>query len=157
MLEHLHGHAAIERGAVELELIDVAGDDTNVVQAQLAASGQDVLALSMRPTFWILAVAWGLVCLWGLVRGPRKFYATCLLLVFFVGAAGFAASCAEPVSENAGSISIAPASTIPDSRRMVKSPRKARVSYRTWEPRNTVIISLARSIPARLNFRRRSS
>jgi hypothetical protein len=40
-----------------------------------------LLALSMRPTFWILAVAWGLVCLWGLYRGPRRFYATCIGLV----------------------------------------------------------------------------
>jgi len=43
----------------------------------------------MRPTFWILAVAWGLVCLWGLVRGPRRFYATCLLLVLLVGVSFF--------------------------------------------------------------------
>ena len=48
-----------------------------------------VLALSMRPTFWILAVAWGLVCLWGVVRGPRRFYATCLLLVVLVGVSFF--------------------------------------------------------------------
>ncbi len=48
-----------------------------------------LLALSMRPTFWILAMAWGLVCVWGVIRGPRKFYATCLLLVFLVGVAFF--------------------------------------------------------------------
>ena len=49
-----------------------------------------VIALSMRPTFWILAVAWGLVCVWGLLRGPgRGFYATCLGLVFLAGVAFF--------------------------------------------------------------------
>ena len=49
-----------------------------------------ILALSMRPTFWILAVAWGLVCVWGLLRGPgRRFYAICLGLVFFAGVAFF--------------------------------------------------------------------
>lgn len=48
-----------------------------------------ILALAMRPTFWILAMAWGLVCVWGVIRGPRKFYATCLLLVFFAGVAFF--------------------------------------------------------------------
>ncbi len=49
-----------------------------------------ILALSMRPTFWILAMAWGLVCLWGLIRGPRRLYATCLGLVIGVMLVWFA-------------------------------------------------------------------
>ncbi|HEV2295389.1 MAG TPA: hypothetical protein VGR35_16180 [Tepidisphaeraceae bacterium] len=48
-----------------------------------------VIALSMRPTFWILAMAWGLVCVWGVIRGPRKLHATCLLLVFLAGVVFF--------------------------------------------------------------------
>jgi hypothetical protein len=49
-----------------------------------------VIAAVMRPTFWILAVAWVAVCLWGLIRGPRRrFYAICLgvLLVVWLGVA----------------------------------------------------------------------
>jgi hypothetical protein len=37
-----------------------------------------IFAATMRPTFWILAGCWIAVCLWGLIVGPRKFYAICL-------------------------------------------------------------------------------
>lgn len=40
-----------------------------------------VLAASMRPTFWLLAIAWISVCLWGLFRGPRKFHAISLTVL----------------------------------------------------------------------------
>ena len=41
-----------------------------------------LLAGSMRPTFWVLALAWGTVCVWGVLRGPRRrLYATCLILL----------------------------------------------------------------------------
>jgi hypothetical protein len=37
------------------------------------------IAAVMRPTFIILAAAWVIVCVWGLITGPkRKFYAICL-------------------------------------------------------------------------------
>jgi hypothetical protein len=40
------------------------------------------IAALMRPTFWILAAAWVLVCLWGLIAGPhRRFYAACLAIL----------------------------------------------------------------------------
>jgi hypothetical protein len=40
-----------------------------------------VLAAVMRPTFWILALAWVMVCAWGVVTSPRRrFYAIGLLL-----------------------------------------------------------------------------
>src|SRR5205823_12049942 len=43
------------------------------------------LAAVMRPTFWILALAWLMVCAWGLITGPRRrFYATCLAVLFVV-------------------------------------------------------------------------
>jgi hypothetical protein len=41
----------------------------------------------LRPTFWILAIAWVLTCVWGLIKGPhRRFFAICLgvLLVVWV-------------------------------------------------------------------------
>ena len=37
-----------------------------------------ILAASMRPMFWVVAGCWGIVCVWGLIKGPRKFYAICL-------------------------------------------------------------------------------
>src|SRR5437868_4885 len=30
------------------------------------------IAAVMRPTFWILAIAWMIVCMWGLIAGPRR-------------------------------------------------------------------------------------
>jgi hypothetical protein len=42
------------------------------------------LAASMRPTFWLLAIAWISVCVWGLVRGPRKFHAISLTVLIVV-------------------------------------------------------------------------
>src|SRR5205823_4688642 len=43
------------------------------------------LAAVMRPTFWILALAWLMVCAWGLITGPRRrFYAVCLAMLVFV-------------------------------------------------------------------------
>ncbi|HEX8524372.1 MAG TPA: hypothetical protein VF669_19105 [Tepidisphaeraceae bacterium] len=40
------------------------------------------LAALMRPTFWIVGVAWVMVCAWGLIVGPgkpaRRFYLICL-------------------------------------------------------------------------------
>jgi hypothetical protein len=44
----------------------------------------------MRPTFWILAIAWVLTCIWGLIKGPhRRFFAICLgvLLIVWVAIA----------------------------------------------------------------------
>ncbi|HYO11431.1 MAG TPA: hypothetical protein VER17_20875 [Tepidisphaeraceae bacterium] len=46
------------------------------------------IAAVMRPTFWILAIAWVLVCIRGLVAGPRRrFYALCLGVLLLVWAA----------------------------------------------------------------------
>jgi hypothetical protein len=46
-----------------------------------------VLAATMRPTFWILGLAWLGVCLAGLIRGRRRaFYATCVLALLLVWA-----------------------------------------------------------------------
>src|SRR3954447_21513950 len=46
-----------------------------------------LLAGSMRPTFWILAGAWTLVCMWGVARGPnRRFHGTCLIILLAVWA-----------------------------------------------------------------------
>jgi hypothetical protein len=43
------------------------------------------LAAVMRPTFWIVGAAWGIVCVWGLLAGPgRKFYAICLSVLLIV-------------------------------------------------------------------------
>lgn len=42
------------------------------------------LAAVMRPTFWILACAWVLVCIFGLITGPRKFYGTALVILLVV-------------------------------------------------------------------------
>jgi hypothetical protein len=43
------------------------------------------VAAVMRPTFWILAIAWVLACVWGLVTGPqRKFYAISLVILVAV-------------------------------------------------------------------------
>lgn len=42
------------------------------------------LAASMRPTFWLLAIAWISVCVWGLIRGPRKFPAISLTVLIVV-------------------------------------------------------------------------
>ena len=39
----------------------------------------------MPPTFLILAMAWGLVCVWGLFAGPnRRFYIICLAVLVIV-------------------------------------------------------------------------
>jgi len=43
------------------------------------------LAAVMRPTFWVLAIAWVMVCIWGLIAGPkRKFYAICLGILLVI-------------------------------------------------------------------------
>jgi hypothetical protein len=43
------------------------------------------VASLMRPTFWILAIAWVMVCIWGLLAGPhRRFYAICLGVLVIV-------------------------------------------------------------------------
>ena len=50
------------------------------------------LAAIMRPTFWILAIAWVLVCIRGLVAGPRrKFYGICFGVLIVVWLAAFVA------------------------------------------------------------------
>src|SRR5688572_22997885 len=46
-----------------------------------------VIAATMRPTFWILAVAWVATCVWGLITGPRKFYGVCLATIGVVAVA----------------------------------------------------------------------
>ena len=53
------------------------------------------LAALMRPTFWILAIAWVLVCAWGLISDApkRRFYATCLAVLIVVW---FAIALADP-------------------------------------------------------------
>lgn len=45
------------------------------------------IAASMRPTFLVLAGAWILVCLGGLIVGPRRFYAICLTILLAIWAA----------------------------------------------------------------------
>ncbi|MGB7157585.1 MAG: hypothetical protein WBD40_05935, partial [Tepidisphaeraceae bacterium] len=48
------------------------------------------LAISTRPTFWILAMAWGLVCVYALIRGPRRaFYAISLIAITAVAITWF--------------------------------------------------------------------
>ena len=43
------------------------------------------LAAVIRPTFWVLAGAWVIVCVWGLIVGPaRRLYAICLSILFVV-------------------------------------------------------------------------
>jgi xanthosine utilization system XapX-like protein len=43
------------------------------------------LAASMRPTFWVLAGAWVVVCVWGLIAGPRrKVYGWSLIVLLLV-------------------------------------------------------------------------
>jgi hypothetical protein len=59
------------------------------------------LAAVMRPTFWILALAWLLVCGWGVIAGPhRKFYATCLGLLIAVWAIVVVAIATTPSFSN---------------------------------------------------------
>jgi hypothetical protein len=48
------------------------------------------LAAVMRPTFWILGAAWVIVCIFGLITGPRKFYGTALLVLLIVWTIFFA-------------------------------------------------------------------
>lgn len=43
-----------------------------------------LLAAVMRPTFWVLALAWLCACAWGLIVGPRKFYLTTLAILLLV-------------------------------------------------------------------------
>src|SRR5438874_10227784 len=46
----------------------------------LIMCGGLAVAASMRPTFWVVAAAWGIVCAWGLIRGPqRRFFAIALI------------------------------------------------------------------------------
>ncbi|MBV8780045.1 MAG: glycosyltransferase family 39 protein [Phycisphaerae bacterium] len=42
------------------------------------------IAAVTRPTFWILLVSWFLVCVWGLIRGPRKLSAIALATMAIV-------------------------------------------------------------------------
>jgi hypothetical protein len=47
-------------------------------------------AALMRPTIWILAIAWSLVCIWGLITGPKRaFHAACLAILLLGGTAIF--------------------------------------------------------------------
>jgi|GEM_PF-7111542 len=45
------------------------------------AFGGLVFAASMRPAFWFFALAWLLVSLWGLIKGPRKTHAMTLAML----------------------------------------------------------------------------
>lgn len=56
------------------------GGSAHVVATLLAVVGLVIAAL-LRPTFWILAIAWAAVCVWGLIRGPRRFHAICLVVL----------------------------------------------------------------------------
>ena len=44
------------------------------------------LAAVMRPTFWIVAFAWLVVCVGGLFTRERKFYAIALLVLVVISA-----------------------------------------------------------------------
>ena len=44
-----------------------------------------MLAAVMRPTFWVLGLAWLCACAWGLIVGPRRrFYFICLCILLLV-------------------------------------------------------------------------
>jgi hypothetical protein len=43
-------------------------------------------AAAVRPTFWLLAATWIGVCVWGLIRGPRKFHGISLAVLVGVWA-----------------------------------------------------------------------
>ncbi len=51
-----------------------------------------IIAGTMRPMFWVLLVCWAAVCAWGFIRGPRRFYGICLVLLLIGGGALLALS-----------------------------------------------------------------
>lgn len=63
------------------ELLKRADTRGSMIRAIVIAIFGLLVAASMRPTFWVLAVSWGLVCIWGLITGPRKLHAICLAIL----------------------------------------------------------------------------
>jgi hypothetical protein len=59
-----------------------------IVAGVIAIAGV-ALAACMRPTFWVLAIAWVAVCIWGFIRGPRRFYGICLTILLAIGLARY--------------------------------------------------------------------
>ncbi|WP_428936768.1 hypothetical protein [Fontivita pretiosa] len=71
--------------------LQLAAERSGRIGALAIATLGLLLAASMRPTFLIVAACWGLVCLWALIRGPRRrFYAICLAVLIGVWAVMFA-------------------------------------------------------------------
>jgi hypothetical protein len=67
------------------ELLKRAADRARRVRALMMLTPGLLLAGAMRPTFWVLAAAWGVVCACGVLFGPRrKFYAACLVMLVTV-------------------------------------------------------------------------
>jgi hypothetical protein len=62
------------------EMLKRAETRKQAAGAMLALAPGLVIAASTRPTFWVLALAWIVVCAWGVIRGPRRrFFAVCLV------------------------------------------------------------------------------
>jgi hypothetical protein len=65
-------------------LLRLATDRRRIARALGLLVAGLLLAAMMRPTFWIVACAWVLVCVFGLITGPRKFYGLALLILLIV-------------------------------------------------------------------------
>jgi hypothetical protein len=95
-LQHAHGILtdvpflmAVMLSLYGWELLKRAQTARPRISAAGLAVGGLLMAAMLRPTFWIVAVCWAAVCAWGLIRGPRKFYAICLLTLLAIGAGTF--------------------------------------------------------------------
>jgi hypothetical protein len=71
-------------------LLRLSTDRKKIAKPLALLVGGLALASMMRPTFWIVACAWVIVCLFGLISGPRKFYAIALLILLVVWALFYA-------------------------------------------------------------------
>jgi hypothetical protein len=71
------------------DLLRRASSLRKAISAGAIALAGVALAASMRPTFWILALSWVAMCVWGVIRGPRRFHAICLGLLLLVGLVRF--------------------------------------------------------------------
>ena len=66
------------------ELLRAAGDSRKRAGAISVLTIGLLLAAVMRPTFWVLGIAWLCACIWGLFTSQRKFYLTCLFILLTV-------------------------------------------------------------------------
>ncbi len=74
---------------LRITLLDQTTDDSRspkrIVKPLIYLFVGLALAAVMRPTFLVLAMAWVLVCVWGLLAGPKRgFYFLCLAILFIV-------------------------------------------------------------------------